>query len=162
MVPKDATDPLSRCVSVSLSTQVSFKQSNETVTEVQQDPPQILSETVLWDQQDAIVTINQFQIRMINRHLLEVQEEETFEALLEPSRLTVYFDQSYTAEDRTTKMNAELLIEPFLCRFGFHEMLYFMELQEVLMKFLDSLNDEQPQAIPMQEDSDDSDFDPDQ
>lgn len=69
-VPLNVDDMYSRVCSLSLSTQISYKTASSTELKINQITEEVLSQTVTKSQEDAIITINQFTIEMVNRHLL--------------------------------------------------------------------------------------------
>jgi len=91
-IPFDAKDEFSWVTSFSFSTLISFKKQEVYENKLNGQTRALLASVLQRSQQDAIVTVNQFKIAMVNRHLLQIQSEETTEDLLQPARMTIQYD----------------------------------------------------------------------
>lgn len=66
---------------------------------------------------------------MINRHLLNNDDEEaSTEKLLEPSRITLQYENLIKDGGLNTWMNVDVLVEPFEMKVGFREIEFFNKL----------------------------------
>ena len=79
--------------------------------------------------EEAIVTFNQMQIQMINRHLLKEEfDDVSYEKLLEPSRVTIQYENLLKDNGLNTWKNIDVLVEPFEMKVGFREIEFFNKL----------------------------------
>lgn len=66
---------------------------------------------------------------MINRHLLSNDDEEaSTEKLLEPSRITLQYENLIKDGGLNTWMDVDVLVEPFEMKVGFREIEFFNKL----------------------------------
>ena len=73
---------------------------------------------------------------MINRHLLTNDiDEPSIERLLEPSRVTLCYENLIKDEGLKTWMNIDLLVEPFELKVGFREIEFFNQLNKRASEF---------------------------
>ena len=73
---------------------------------------------------------------MINRHLLTNDiDEPSIERLLEPSRVTLCYENLIKDEGLKTWMNIDLLVEPFELKVGFRENEFFNQLNKRASEF---------------------------
>jgi len=49
----------------------------------------------------------------MNWHLIPITGDDTVEDLLQPSRLTVVYEKTFSLRENLTDMNADIDIEPF-------------------------------------------------
>ena len=67
---------------------------------------------------------------------IERIEEVTIEKLLEPSRVTIKYENTSKEEGLKTSMMADVLVEPFEIKVGFREVEFFNKLNKNLQSFL--------------------------
>lgn len=97
---------------------------------------------VLLSREDATITINQLQLSMINRHLLTVNDlEPSIERLLEPSRITLSYENLVKDGGLNTCMNVDFLVEPFELKVGFREIEFFNKLNANIQRFMEVINE---------------------
>ena len=66
---------------------------------------------------------------MINRHLLKEEfDDVTFEKLLEPSRVTIQYENLIKDNGLNTWKSIDVLVEPFEMKVGFREIEFFNKL----------------------------------
>jgi hypothetical protein len=66
----------------------------------------------------------------------EMDENVTFEKLLEPSRITVKYENVAKEDGLKTDMVAEVHVEPFEIKVGFRELEFFNKYNKSLQEFL--------------------------
>lgn len=64
------------------------------------------------------------------QHSEEMEEDVTTEKLLEPSRITVSYENIVKESGLKTWMNASVNVEPFEIKLGFRELEFFNELNK--------------------------------
>lgn len=109
---------------------------------------------------DSSVNVNQLQIYMINRHLLGTaslglvnQSEDSgehrfhrgddfleapIEKMLEPSRISIAYDNVVKDGGLHTNINASVYVEPFEIKIGFREVDFFKTIEKSAMEFLNN------------------------
>ncbi len=70
---------------------------------------------------------------------IERIEEVTVEKLLEPSRVTIKYENTSKEEGLKTSMMADVHVEPFEIKIGFREVEFFNKLNKNLQSFLEVL-----------------------
>ena len=70
---------------------------------------------------------------------IERIEEVTVEKLLEPSRVTIKYENTSKEEGLKTSMMADVHVEPFEIKVGFREVELFNKLHKNLQSFLEVL-----------------------
>jgi hypothetical protein len=70
---------------------------------------------------------------------IERIEEVTVEKLLEPSRVTIKYENTSKEEGLKTSMMADVHVEPFEIKVGFREVEFFNKLHKNLQSFLEVL-----------------------
>jgi hypothetical protein len=73
---------------------------------------------------------------------IERIEEPGIEKLLEPSRITIKYENSSTQEGLKTNMSADVHVEPFEIKVGFRELEFFNKLNKKFQDFLEVLNED--------------------
>ena len=68
--------------------------------------------------------------------MLSEEEDPSIEKLLEPSRVTLTYENLIKDKGLNTWMNIDLLVEPFELKVGFREIEFFQKLNERVQKFL--------------------------
>jgi len=134
-VPLDSVDRYSRVISLGLSSHVGYRASSLTKHKINEITMEMIESKLMKNQQDANVVITQLCISMINRHLLQVQEELTSEKILLPSRIDLSYDKFFNSNKETDVSNVELMIEPIDLKIGFREIDNFKKLGEVMGEF---------------------------
>lgn len=140
-MPLDARDKNSRAMSFSLMTAINYRKESLELDYLDLKSKQIMSTKTELCREDAIVTLNQLQILMINRHLLINDEDEpTVEKLVEPSRITLSYDNLLKDGGLKTWMSVDLQIEPFELKVGFREVEFFQKLNQNVQQFMNVMN----------------------
>jgi hypothetical protein len=82
---------------------------------------------------------------MVNRHLLVHSDDiPSIEYLLEPSRVTVGYENLIQKAGLKTMMILDILMEPFELKVGFREMDFFTKLNLSLQSFLTQIQTQDP------------------
>ena len=134
-VPLNSTNQYSRVLSLGLSMHVGYRASTHIRHKINEITSEMIESKLIKNQQDVNVVITQLCISMINRHLLEVQDDLTIEKILLPCRIDLIYDKFVNTPKETDVTNIEVTIEPIDVKVGFRELDNFKELGEVMSEF---------------------------
>lgn len=139
-VPLDSMNQFSRVLSLGLSTHLGYRVATSISHKINAITSEMIESKLMKSQQDANVVITQLCISMINRHLLEVQDDLTSEKILLPSRIDLSYDKFINAQKETDITNVEITIEPIDLKVGFRELDNFKKLGATMGEFSARIN----------------------
>jgi hypothetical protein len=134
-IPLDSMNQFSRVLSLGLSTHLGYRAGTSVRHQINEITNEMIESKLMKSQEDANVVITQLCISMLNRHLLEVQDDLTSEKILLPSRIDLSYDKFINTPQETDITNIDITIEPIDMKVGFRELDNFKKLGEVLGQF---------------------------
>ena len=141
-MPLDATKNDSRVLALSLSSRITFSH-NEVKTYIFEEHTKMIKDLKLLSvNEDANVLVTQLTMVMHNRHLKDVQEEETTETLLLPSRINLDYDKLARPQEDSDITNIYAMVEPLNLKIGFREVDNFKDIQQLFEDLAKSLSGE--------------------
>lgn len=130
-VPLDATKHDSRVLALSLSSRITFTH-NEVKTYIFEEHTKTIKDLKLLSiSEDANVLVTQLTMVMHNRHLKDIQDEETTESLLLPSRINLDYDKLAKPQEDSDVTNIYAVVEPLNLKVGFREVDNFKDIQKL-------------------------------
>ena len=96
--------------------------------------------------EDAIVTLNKFQLEMVNRHLVMAGDDDyTIEKLLQPSRITIKYLNIIEKQGLISDNLVDINMEPFEVKLGYREVDFFNQLNVNFQEFQKNIAPEEEQ-----------------